>query len=205
MHKYIYPPRIESKLPVSSLDSFDNMNKFMGQVKLNGSSMGLYTNSTEIATFNRHKERMQCKLDSAELMNLNPYNDWMVVVGEYMNKNKKDEDGKPWNLKYVIFDILVLDGQHLLKTTFEERANILKDIYVDNPTKKHMHQISENCYRVDSFNTDFSKVYDDITSYDMYEGLCLKKRTGKLENGTTVNNNTGTQFKVRKPTKNYNF
>ena len=202
---YIYPPRIETKLPHSSLVSFDQMDKFMAQVKLNGSSMQAYINQSNLKTFNRHKEGMQHKMNPIEMQNLNPYKDWMVVCGEYMNKNKKDETGKSWNLKYVIWDILVLDGQHLLRSTFEERKEILRDLYPDNPTKKYMHQISDNCYRMDSFNTGFKEIYDDITQYDMYEGLCLKRRNAKLKPGTTVNNNSEAQFKVRKPTKNYSF
>jgi len=181
------------------------MNKFMGDVKLNGSSMQLYIDQSNVNTFNRHKERMDHKMNESELIDLNPYKNWMVLCGEYMNKNQKDEDGNHWNLKYVIWDILVLDGQHLLKTTFKERLNILRDLYPDNPTKKHLHQISDNCFRTSPVDTGFKEIYDDITQYDMYEGLCLKRRNAKLKNGTTPNNNSEAQFKVRKPTKNYNF
>lgn len=205
MYKYIYPPRIETKLPLTSLNSFDHMDRFLAQVKLNGSSMQVYTNGKEVHTYNRHKEKMICKIASEELAALNPYNDWMVLCGEYMNKNKRDEDNKHWNLKYVIWDILVLNGKHLLNTTFEERQQILKNMYPDNPVKKYMHQISDNCFRVESIETRFVDVYSDVTQYDMYEGVVLKDKGNKLSNGTTKNNNSRAQFKVRKPTKNYNF
>lgn len=204
MRNYIYPPRIKTILPHSGLVSFDAMDKFLAQVKLNGSSMLLYIEDGKVTTYNRHKERMVCKMDKEELLELGKTANDMVLCGEYMNKNKKDEDGNPWNLKYVIFDILVYNGIHLLGTTFEERQELLKKLYPDNPTKKYLHQITENCFRMESFNSNFKEIYDDITQHDMYEGVCLKRRNGKLENGTTVDNNTGTQFKTRKPTKNYN-
>lgn len=202
---HIYPPRIETKLPPSSLDSFDKMNKFMAQVKLNGSSMQLYIEGDEVRTFNRRKEIMKHKMDKTEFLQLNPHSRPMVLCGEYMNKNKSDETGRPWNLKYVIWDILVLDGENLIGKTFDERFALLEDLYGNNPTKKLLHQVTDNCFRVGRVDNDFEKVYNDIVQWDMYEGLCLKTRTAKLERGTTQNNNTRSQFKCRKKTKNYSF
>ena len=92
------------------------------------------------------------------------------------------------------------------KELFEERVQeFLKDLYPDNPVKLYLHQISEAVYRVQSVTSEFTKVYNHITPYDMYEGLVLKRRDGKLENGSSQKNNTRTQMKCRKPTKNYSF
>ena len=129
----------------------------------------------------------------------------MVLCGEYMNKSQRDENNKIWNHKFVIFDIIVYNGTHLIGTTFEERYELLRKLYLDNLVKKHLHQISENCFRVNSVMFGFKNVYNDITQYQMFEGLVLKKGNGKLENGTTENNNVRTQLKCRKPTKNYAF
>lgn len=203
--KYIYPPRPEMKSPPSALTTFEKMNLFMAQPKLNGSSQELYTNGKIFMTMNRHKERMETKIHANELLNLSKGSRWMVLCGEYMNKNKKDETNTPWNHKYAIWDIIVHNGMHLLGWTFDERKELLRELYPDNPVKKNLHQISDNCFRVHSFDSDFESVYNDIVPGDMYEGLLLKRKDGKLENGTSSNNNTSTQIKVRKPTKNYNF
>jgi hypothetical protein len=40
---------------------------------------------------------------------------------------------------------------------------------------------------------------------DMVEGLVLKRKSAKLEVGSTENNNTKSQIKVRKATKNYKY
>jgi hypothetical protein len=37
------------------------------------------------------------------------------------------------------------------------------------------------------------------------EGLVLKRKNAKLEVGTSENNNSKSQIKARKPTKNYKF
>jgi len=204
-YKYIYPPRPETKIPSSSLDKFEKENIFIAQPKLNGSSMQVYTDGKIVITMTRHKTAIAHKMDVEELKKLHRGSGWMVLCGELMNKSKKDEDNKTWNHKFVIFDILVYNGEHLLKSTFDERYDLLKDLYPDNPVKMHLHQISENCFRVNSVRYGFSNIYNDNTQHDMYEGLVIKRGDGKLENGTTEKNNTRTQIKCRKPTKNYAF
>jgi hypothetical protein len=44
-----------------------------------------------------------------------------------------------------------------------------------------------------------------LIKIDMIEGLVLKRKSAKLEIGNTENNNTKSQVKFRKPTKNYKF
>lgn len=202
--KYIYPPRPEIKLPPTAIEKYSDKG-YLGQPKMNGSSMQIYTNGHVVITMNRHKDAILHKLDINELKSLHRGIGWMVLCGEYMNKNKKDEKNKSWNIKFVIFDILVYEGTHLLRTTFEERYKLLMELYPDNLTKPLLHEISKNCFRVHSITKEFKTTYDMITKYDMYEGLVLKKCSGKLENGTTPKNNTRTQLKCRKETKNYAF
>jgi hypothetical protein len=204
---YIYPPRPETKIAPQSLTLFERMNVYFAQPKLNGSSMEIYFNADgkEIKTMNRHKEPMECKIDKTELLKLYRGTDEMILCGEYLNKNQKDETGKPWNIKYVIWDIIMLNGKHLLGTTFEERVNLLAKLYPTDIYSHFVRQISENCYRISVIKTEFRKTYDDLTKYDIFEGLVLKRKDGKLENGTTEKNNMRTQIKCRKETKNYNF
>jgi hypothetical protein len=202
--KYIYPPRPEIKISPSSISKFEN-GKYLGQPKLNGSSMQLYTNGSIVIVMNRHHQALSHKMDIEELKGLHKGKGWMVLCGEYMNKNQKDEEDNPWNNKFVIFDILVYEGNHLLKTTFDERFELLRELYPDNPVKKYLHQVSENCFRVNSIRFGFSNAYIEMTKYQMYEGLVMKLGDGKLENGTSEKNNIRTQVKCRKSTKNYAF
>lgn len=203
-YKYIFPPRPENKISIISLSKFDN-NTYLGQPKLNGSCMEVYTDGKQVIVMNRHKEILNHKIDLNELKKLHRGNGWMLLCGEYMNKNQKDENNNYWNIKFVIFDILIFNSEYLLKTTFEERYELLVKLYPDNIVKKYIHQISPNCFRVESIFCNFTEVYNDITQYEMYEGLVLKYKLGKLENGSTKNNNTKTQLKCRKSTKNYSF
>jgi len=205
--RYIYPPRPESTIPPNGLEYF-NSDNYIAQPKLNGSSMELYTDGKHIITMNRHKQVMSHKLDVQELKNLHRGNGWMVLCGEYMNKKQRDEKNEYWNIKFVIWDILVFEGEHLLKSTFLDRENLLKKLYKTKFSKLYLDDISENCFRVKSFydhKWKLKDIYDSVSKIEMYEGLVLKKKDGKLENGIRPNNNSMTQIKCRKPTKNYAF
>jgi hypothetical protein len=203
-YKYIYPPRPEKKISPESLVNFEN-GYYLAQPKLNGSSMQVYTDGKQLVVTNRHKQILSHKMNTEELKKLHRGNGWIVLCGEYMNKNQRDEEDNYWNHKFVIFDILVYEGVHLLKTTFNERYELLRKLYPDNPVKKQLHKISENCLRVNSVHFGLTNIFKDITRHQMYEGLVMKLGHGKLENGTTQNNNTKTQIKCRKATKNYPF
>lgn len=209
--KYIYPPRAENKISPESLLTFEEMGKFLAQPKLNGSSMQIYFSAggKEIKLMNRHKKPIECKMDKEELKRLYRGKGEMILCGEYLNKNQRDETGKPFNIKYVIWDIIMLDGKHLIGTTFEERYNLLKRLYNEIPLadfpRKRLIQISLNCFLVLSSSQRFKEIYEDITRFQVYEGLVLKKKDGKLEDGYSENNNIKTQIKCRKATKNYIF
>ena len=194
------------QIPITVLQDLDNKGVFLAQPKLNGSCMELYMNGEEVIVMNRHKKVMNHKLDVEELKSLyRGSGEWMVLIGELMNKNKKDELGKHWNHKFVIFDILVFDGDYMIGSTFEERAILLEKLYPKEEIKLFLSKVTENCYRVISLIGNFKNIYDKIIPYDMYEGLVLKRKDGKLENGASAKNNTRTQLKCRKPTKNYSF
>ena len=109
----------------------------------------------------------------------------MVINGEYLNKNKNDETGNPFNHKLLIFDILVYDSDYLLGRSFLDRQFILDDLYGKKEcVKEYLYQISENIYRVKTYETGFDKLYNKYSKIDMIEGLVLKRKTGKLEIGT---------------------
>ena len=131
---------------------------------------------------------------------------WIVLNGEYMNKNKSDETNKPFNHKFVIFDILAYDGDYLVGKTFEERVQLLDTLYgkVDSE-KEYLYKNSENVYRVKSYLNGFKDLFDKLTPIDMIEGLVLKRSNAKLELGTSELNNTKSQIKIRKSTKNYKY
>jgi ATP-dependent DNA ligase len=156
---------------------------------------------------NRHNQRLTgFKLSDQIVDFYHGDGEWMVLNGEYMNKSKSDETEQSFNHKFVIFDILAYNGEYLLGSTFSERIKLLDSIYGTNDSDKdYLYSVSDNVYRVKSYESEFKKIFDKLTPIDMIEGLVMKRKNAKLEIGATELNNFKSQLKCRKPTKLYKF
>ena len=205
---YIYPPRPKNAIQSSDLDFWENNDNMIAQCKLNGSNCSIYTNGDIYVVMNRHGQRLtNFKLSESEIKSLyKGTGGWMLLNGEYLNKSKKDENNKIFNHKFIIFDILINDGDYLVGKTFENRINILDNLYGKTDSEKpYLYSISENVYRVKSYTSGFNKIYDEVTKVDMMEGIVMKKKCAKLESSGSSDNNSRGQVKVRKKTKNYAY
>lgn len=203
---YIYPPRPKNAVPTTELDFWDN-GMMIAQPKLNGSNAVIFMNGKDVLFYNRHNQRMtNVQLGKDELLKLYSGEGWMVINGEYLNKSKSDENGQVFNHKLVIFDILVHNGTYLLGTSFQDRVNLLDNLFGKKDSEKtYLHYVTENIYRVKSYTSNFKEMFEELIKIDMVEGLVMKRKSGKLEIGNTENNNTKSQIKFRKATKNYKF
>lgn len=206
--RYLFPPRPKNPIDPSELDFFDNGTLFV-QPKINGSNCVLFTNGKQTLSMNRHNSRLNgFSIGENELNSLYRGNEgeWLVLNGEWLNKSKKDESGNVFNHKLIIFDILVYKSDYLVGSTFSERIDILSDLYGEvESDKDYLYSVSENVYRVKNYQSNFKEVFNKLSHIDMIEGLVLKRKGAKLEIGNTENNNTKSQLKARKPTKNYKY
>jgi hypothetical protein len=206
-YRYVFPPRPKNAISPDDLNFWDN-GTLICQPKLNGSNCLIFTNGVKVIVMNRHNQRLtNFQLSDDEVKNLYRGNGgWLILNGEYLNKSKMDETGQPFNHKFVIFDILCIDGDYLVGKTFEERVQILDSLYEQiNCEKEYLFGISENVYRVKSYLTEFNELYNKLTPIDMIEGLVMKRRNARLEVGSSEMNNVKSQIKCRKPTKNYKY
>jgi hypothetical protein len=206
-YRYLYPPRPKNAISPNDLDFWDN-NTMISQPKLNGSNASIYTDGQKIIVMNRHAQKLNSvKVSDSEI--LSTYRGdggWMILNCEYMNKSKSDETEQSFNHKFVIFDILAYNGEYLLGSTFSERIKLLDSIYGTNDSDKdYLYSVSDNVYRVKSYESEFKKIFDKLTPIDMIEGLVMKRKNAKLEIGATELNNVKSQLKCRKPTKLYKF
>jgi ATP-dependent DNA ligase len=161
-------------------------------------------NNDKLYVYNRHGQRLtNFRIDFNEIKSLHRGKGWLVLNGEYMNKSKRNINGEIFNDKFCLFDILVFENQHLVGTTFENRIQLLNNLY-EKPSD-FLGRISPNVYRIKSFYENYEELYNNLEGIDMVEGLVLKRKSAKLEFGSTENNNSKSQIKVRKPTKNYKY
>ena len=206
-YRYIYPPRAQNAIPSTDLNYYDN-GSFIGQPKLNGSNCVIFTDGVKVFKMNRHNDRLtRFEINDEEILALyKGSGGWMVLNGEYLNKNKREETGKSFNHKFVIFDILVNDGDYLIGKTFKQRVELLDEMFHKNVCEKdYLWGISDNVYRVKSYENNFSMLFDTLTPIDMIEGLVLKRVNARLEMGNTELNNTKSQVKARKKCNSYKF
>lgn len=210
---YIYPPRPEVTIDPELLDEVDD--GWIAQPKYNGSCAVLFIKGQHsYKIYNRSAELLtnQRQINYTELNDSDKY---MVLCGEYLNKNKMGEDGSPFNHKFIIWDILVWKGRYLVGETVESRLNILHELFGSSRSHVTGDGISmfshlfitnvDNVLMAPSYLKDFKRLYDEISQTDLYEGLVLKKSSAKLEPGFKEKNNSSWQIKARKPTKNYHF
>jgi len=216
-YRYIYPPRPEKTTHFSELEKFDN-GTFLAQPKYNGTCCVVFMTKETVRVMNRHNGLITSDYNNIDFKSL--YEDsgskgWLVLAGEFLNKNKKGEDGNPFNLKFIIFDILVYDNDYLIGSKFIDRVSILNRMIPETSTlimKDRMKSFShlnvskyDNIFKAPSYNSDFKELYQSIVDTDLYEGLVLKRKEAKLSLGFSEKNNSDWQIKCRKPTKNYDF
>lgn len=204
--RYIYPPRPVKKIQREHLDHLDD--DWIAQPKYNGCCSALFIKGT--------KEYILCNRTAGKLYlqkpinftALNDGNKFMVLCGEYLNKNQKGEQDNSFNHKFIIWDILVWRGTYLIGETFETRLNILYELFGKSNSHvtdkgilmfNYLHVTKvENVYIAPTFENDFKLIYDDLIKTDLYEGLVLKNLTGKLELGFNKRNNEIWQLKARR-------
>jgi ATP-dependent DNA ligase len=213
-YSYIFPPRPTQTTKHTELYKYDNGN-FIAQPKYNGTCCNVFISENQLKVMNRHKGEISSNYKHIDFNGLHSGKGWMVLSGEFLNKNKLGEDEKPFNLKFVIWDILVYENKYLLGETLENRLKLLEKLYpcVSITIGKNKMQCFdhlcctkyENIYKAPSYVNNFSQLYDSIVKTDLYEGIVLKRKDSVLSLGLVENNNSAWQIKCRKPTKNYAF
>jgi len=198
---YYYPPRPENRITPQSLDNYDD-GKFIAQPKLDGSACMLYMNDNDFKVYDRHKKEKSWPVDGQQIYK---GEGWMVVCGEWLNKNKSDEKGNKFNLKFIIWDILIYNGDYLTGSTYLERVKLLDILYGTESYNEYLYNVTDNFYRVKTFEKNFKELFDNLTKIELFEGVVLKMKEGKLKKGISQKNNILTQIKSRRPTLNYAF
>ena len=204
LFKYIFPPRPATVSPASGIPTYERMG-YIAQPKLNGSCGVLFMDGSTTRLMGRHNDTFKRMiLKESDLKSLYRGTGFLVLVGEYMNKSQRDGKGKPFT-GFVVFDILVHNGRHLIGSTFAERQALLDSLYVSKPHDEFIDSLGNSMYRAKNFTSDLTAKYESAIKIQMYEGFVLKRPDGKLENGFREANNTMWQLKIRKPTRNYSY
>jgi hypothetical protein len=206
-YRYVFPPRPKNAIMPKELINYEG-GGMAAQLKLNGSNATVYTNGEKVVVMNRHGARLTgFQIPDQEILSLyKGTGGWTALNGEYMNKSKRDETGQAFNHKFVIFDILVSDGEYLVGKTLQQRIELLDSMYgKEECDKEYLFGISESVFRVRSYDFGFSALFDRLSRIDMIEGVVLKRLNSRLETSGSEQNNMKWQVKARKSTLNYKY
>jgi hypothetical protein len=206
--QYLYPPRPDLVLSSDRLGYYEKEG-WVAQYKKNGTctivAMGPDgKGGVQFIAMNRHKgDHKAWNLTpeiKSDLLKLLPHHYWTVLVGEIMHSKTK-------TIKNTIFfhDILVMNNEYLLDTTFAQRQVWLEKLLPGNAESYSHFQVTNGIWRAKNFEKGFEKLFQGIKNQDIDEGLVLKKPGVKLKLCDTETSNSTWQAKVRYPKKNYSF
>lgn len=213
----IYAPRPEYMIKPDSLFKYDT-GEYVGEPKFDGSCGVLVTGKDgEHKLYDRAEGGVQTeltrigKLDLTELAKVH-YDS--IIICEYMNKYKLNENGEKWVDKIVIYDILKHKGDSFVGYTKRQRREFLIGIFgniemyvneqgdISRQVSKHPYCIETDfagVYLIKCYYGKFRDVFSELTKIPMIEGLVLKRLSAPLEPAYTEKNNTLWQVKCRKP------
>lgn len=214
-YKYLYPPRPEHKAQIDIVSKIYDNGQFVAQPKYNGTATLIFMDGKGfLKVMNRHNEEISNPFFSEiDYQSAHTGKGFIVLCGELLNKNKRGENGLPFNKKFIIWDILVYEGKYLIGSTVMERLDLLETLYPCNRITVNEKQIEaydhicctnhKGIYKAPTYLNGFKKLYEEVVKTDLYEGILLKRAEGKLNYGYVGNNNSDYMLKVRKSTKNY--
>jgi len=214
-YKYLFPPRPVNRISTDQIEKYDN-GESVAEVKYDGSAVVVFLNDGFVKVMNRHNESISNAFDQEiDWQGLYTGKGFMVLCGELLNKNKAGENGLPLNKKFVIWDILVYNGVYLVGCTLSERLRKLEILFPSNrmsvtdagiETFEHLCFTNvKGVFKKAVYTTNFTELYNDLITTQLYEGIVIKRLDAKLQFGFVEKNNYQSTLKCRKATLNYKF
>jgi hypothetical protein len=235
--QYIFPPRAQDAIPLSDAGLFAELG-WIAQLKYNDSRCLIkYLPNGSIELWNRHAERFRDyepptwlldQLDTvAQRLNLSRTS-WTLLDGGLIH-------AKHAAIKHtiVIWDILVLDGQHLLGSTYGDRYNHLTSQLATASPFLYSGKgcadlnigikIADNILMPSNHPDNWPGIWENVIeranafwtigkpgdkNYDikpLIEGLVFKDLDGKLEMGYKEKNNSKWMCRSRVETGRHRF
>jgi hypothetical protein len=206
---YFYPeaPRLMSiKSPVFQKLSDDP--QWVAEKKYNENRLELHVNATvtmesnpkrtyqkDYMFWNRHKELFgySPSKELSDALAAVPWKGYCLLDGGLRNNKTVGIKNK-----IVFYDVFIWNGELLIGKPFLSRRKILEDLFP-------IHRNGEILAIPEWFDTDFGKVFNEVTKDPEIEGLVMKDINGKLNLGRNRANDSAWMMKVRKGSGRYRF
>lgn len=203
---FLEPPRAETTVPPSLLDSYEAKGWF-AQFKKNGtSSVIAIAPDKTLTAWTRHgvpHKAWSFSSGSRNFFQSLPGKGWYVICAELMHSKVPGIRDT-----HYIHDILVDDGDWLLGKTYAQRYDSMLRIFWPLADDRMTSNPEEGYFRLDdhtqmamNFSTAFRQRFDKMLNEPQNEGLVLKNPAGKL----AIKDNSSWTIKCRHPNKNLGF
>lgn len=228
--QYIFPPRAKDAIPREDTEVF-GMLGWYAQLKYNDShALIKYCADGEIQLWNRHAERFRTYWPPAELI------DELQQIGQTLgvqNGTVTILDGGLLDQKHaaikntiVLWDILVLNDEHLIGTRYDDRYTQLAQIATDNQWEYQNpahgpipfgRKFTENVFIPKNWEAcEWDNAWDIVHTVNkpytngedikpVLEGLVFKDPDGALEMGFKESNNDSWMMRSRVKTGRHRF
>jgi len=224
-NKYIFPPRAKEAIPPEDMNLYATLG-YQAQLKYNDTrTLFKLLPNDQIQLWSRHGERLKDYtlpewlepqfLELKERLAIDP-DSWALIDGGVIDcKHKAIKD------HFAIWDILVLNGNHLIDTTYQERYDLLRISCSTEETYEFknatgIHQLgtkaTDNIIVPDlippeKWQDTWQHIQEINKPYNqpLIEGLVFKQMQGKLTYGHQVNNNTTWMAKTRVQTGRHRY
>lgn len=174
--QYLRNPRTEVKHAPEFLDRFERMG-WLAQLKLNGTRSGVYVPpDRQPFAWNRHGEphrQWAFTKETATIFRRLRGKRWCVFDGELMH-------AKTTHIKNIhyLYDILVYNGVHLVRTTYAERYKILEGLFKKGEEKLGHWVLDDYTWLAINYTSGFRRLFDQTADMPEVEGLVLKDPNG---------------------------
>lgn len=198
--QYIWPPRPQSGLVQPAGGWFKELEAnpdWLAQAKLNGANTQMVLIDIEPELFNRHNATIEHRLTPEQLAFFQSLKKFAPLVLNFELIHRQTKDWK--NICYV-FDVLVFKGEWLVGSTVEERQKLLDEIFPESVATPYefARSLAPGVWRAVNFEKSWGALFEKHQGLDLFEGLVLKKKTGKLDPGLREKNNEGWSIRCRK-------
>jgi hypothetical protein len=234
---YIYPPRTKDPIPYADAQIFRDLG-WVAQLKYNDSRCLIkYLPGDQIELWNRHAEKFRTYRAPdfllEELRGLRRRLGLSTAEMSLLDGGLIDHKHPALNDVIAVWDVLVLNGKHLIGTAYEDRWALLDAIGgepwlytgkgcekgVDFGKKIDDHLLVPRNYRGDEWDSIWNDLLPQVNAYwtvgkpgdkdydcrPLIEGLVYKNPKGKLGMGFREQNNGDWMAKSRVQTRRHRF
>lgn len=198
------PPRAENQVLPESLPLFEERG-YLAQFKKNGTYSVVYVSPAgEVSFLDRNKKPHASSFWAPGPAKVDQFRrragkGWRVFCAELLHK--KGDGGH--RDTFYLHDVLVMDGEHLVGSTYAQRYSILQDVFLrDGSAFTSSHWVlDEGLWLARNIRKGFRTAFDSIADPRQDEGLVLKDPRGAL----SIRPSPGWSVKCRRPAANYGF